>query len=169
MKRRIALLSTAGLSIAAVSAAVAQSPARGRKEQVVIQVSTPEQKLWNQALNYIDNLRELYGPENVELELVVRRQKLTRGDMLPNILDVAGNFDAGKVTLAKARAGGLRRATRRSAPGAPTEPALSRLAPASRELATLAWGELRSDSCDEHEDEARKRAGHKTGHRRRLA
>jgi intracellular sulfur oxidation DsrE/DsrF family protein len=120
MKRRIALLSAAGLSVAAATAAHAQGPARPGKERVVIQVSTPEQKLWNQALNYLENLRELYGPDNVELEIValglgigvlkleatqgprvadalkagvhvsacevtMRRQKLAREDMLPNI------------------------------------------------------------------------------------
>ena len=120
MKRRIALLSAAGLSIAAATTARAQNPARPAKEHVVIQVSTPEQKLWNQALNYLENLRDLYGADNVEMELValgfgigvlklestqgprvaealkagvhvsacqvtMRRQKLTREDMLPNI------------------------------------------------------------------------------------
>jgi uncharacterized protein len=120
MKRRLALLSTAGLSIAAAATASAQTPARPGRERVVIQVSTPEQKLWNQALNYLENLRDLYGPDNVEMELValgfgigvlklestqgprvaealkagvhvsacevtMRRQKLTREDMLPNI------------------------------------------------------------------------------------
>lgn len=86
----------------------------------MVQVSTPDQKVWNQAINYLENLRELYGPGNVELELValglglgvlkldsnqapriadalkvgvlvsacevtMKRQKLTREDMLPNI------------------------------------------------------------------------------------
>ena len=84
------------------------------------QVSTPDQRQWNQSLNYLENLRELYGPGNVELELValgmgigvlkleatqatrvadalragvqinacevtMRRQKMTRADMLPDI------------------------------------------------------------------------------------
>ncbi len=99
---------------------------------MVIQVSTPEQKLWNQALNYLENLRDLYGADNVEMELValgfgigvlklestqgprvaealkagvhvsacdvtMRRQKLTREDMLPNI----GYVPAGVVELMK--------------------------------------------------------------------
>jgi uncharacterized protein len=120
MKRRLALLSTAGLSIAAATTASAQNPARPGREQVVIQVSTPDQKLWNQALNYLENLRDLYGADKVEMELValgfgigvlklestqgarvaealkagvhvsacevtMRRQKLSREDMLPNI------------------------------------------------------------------------------------
>ena len=120
MKRRIALLSGAGLTLAAATAANAQSPARPAKERVVIQVSTPEQRLWNQALNYLENLRDFYGAANVELEIValglgigvlkleatqatriadalksgvqinacestMRRQKLVREDMLPNI------------------------------------------------------------------------------------
>lgn len=120
MKRRNALLSTAGLSLAVLATADARAQPVAGKERVVIQVSTPEQKLWNQALNYLDNLREIYGPENVELELValglgigvlkmestqgpriadalkggvhvsacevtMRRQKLKRDDMLPNI------------------------------------------------------------------------------------
>ena len=120
MKRRIALLSGAGLSLAAAAAAHAQASTRPGKERVVIQVSTPEQRLWNQALNYLENLRDTYGPDNVEMEIValglgigvlklestqgprvadavkagvhisacevtMRRQKLTREDMLPNI------------------------------------------------------------------------------------
>ena len=120
MERRIALLAGAGLGVAAATAAHAQGSARPSRERVVIQVSTPEQRLWNQALNYIENLRELYGAENVELEIValglgigvlkldstqgprvadalkvgvhvsacevtMRRQKLVRDDMLPNI------------------------------------------------------------------------------------
>ena len=120
MKRRTALLSGAGLSLAAAAAARAQAPTRPGKERVVIQVSTPEQRLWNQALNYLENLREIYGPDYVEMEIValglgigvlklestqgprvadalkagvhvsacevtMRRQKLARNDMLPNI------------------------------------------------------------------------------------
>ncbi len=120
MKRRIALLSGAGLSLAAATTAHSQGSARSGKEQVVIQVSTPELRLWNQALNYLENLREVFGPANVELELValglgigvikleslqgsriadalkagvhvnaceatMRRQKLVRADMLPDI------------------------------------------------------------------------------------
>jgi intracellular sulfur oxidation DsrE/DsrF family protein len=120
MKRRIALLTGAGLTLAAATEGHAQGGARPGKERVVIQVSTPETKLWNQALNYLENLRELYGADNVELEIValglgigvlklestqgprvadalkagvhvnacevtMRRQKLAREDMLPNI------------------------------------------------------------------------------------
>ena len=120
MKRRLALLSAAGAAIVATAAARAQSASSAGKERVVIQVSTPDPKLWNQALNYIENLREFYGPDKVEIELValghgigvlkldsiqgprvadglklgvhfgacevtMRRQKLGREDMLPNI------------------------------------------------------------------------------------
>jgi hypothetical protein len=127
MKRRLALLSAAGAALAATEAARAQAPAGAGTERVVIQVSTPEQKLWNQALNYIENLRELYGPDKVEIELValghglgvlkldstqgprvadalklgvqisacevtMRRQKLTREDMLPKIGYVAAGL-----------------------------------------------------------------------------
>ena len=118
MKRRLALLTAAGAALAATEVARAQTPSR--KERVVIQVSSPDQKIWNQAINYIENLRELYGPGNAQFELValglglgvlklesnqapriadelkvgvlvsacevtMRRQKLTREDMLPNI------------------------------------------------------------------------------------
>jgi len=120
MKRRIALLSGAGLALAAAAVAQAQAPAHPGRERVVIQVSTPDQRLWNQAFNYLENLREIYGPDNIELEIValgfgigvlklestqgprvaealkagvhvsacevtMRRQKLTRDDMLPNL------------------------------------------------------------------------------------
>jgi len=120
MKRRIALLSGAGLTLAATAVAQAQAPAHPGRERVVIQVSTPDQRLWNQAFNYLENLREIYGPDNIELEIValgfgigvlklestqgprvaealkagvhvsacevtMRRQKLTRDDMLPNL------------------------------------------------------------------------------------
>ena len=120
MKRRLALLSAAGAAIVATAAARAQSASSASKERVVIQVSTPDPRLWNQALNYIENLRELYGHDKVEIELValghgigvlkldsvqgprvadglklgvhvsacevtMRRQKLGREDMLPNI------------------------------------------------------------------------------------
>ena len=120
MKRRIALLAGAGLSAAAATASHAQSPTRPGRERVVIQVSTPEQRLWNQAFNYLENLSEIYGADKVELEIValgfglgvlklestqgprvadalkagvhvsacevsMRRQKVTRDDMLPNI------------------------------------------------------------------------------------
>ncbi len=120
MKRRLALLSAAGAAVAATEAARAQGSSSTGKERVVIQVSSPDTKLWNQALNYIENLREFYGPDKVEIELValglglgvlkldstqgsrvadglklgvhvsacevtMRRQKLGRDDMLPNI------------------------------------------------------------------------------------
>jgi uncharacterized protein len=120
MKRRLVLLSAAGAAAAATDAARAQASSSAGKERVVIQVSTPDPKMWNQALNYVENLRELYGADKVELELValghgigvlkldstqgprvadalkvgvhvsacevtMRRQKLTREDMLPNL------------------------------------------------------------------------------------
>ena len=129
MKRRLALLSAVGAAAAAAAteAARAQTSAGAGAERVVIQVSTPDQKLWNQALNYIENLRDLYGPDKVEIELValglgigvlklestqgprvadalklgvhisacevtMRRQKLTRDDMLPKIGYVAAGL-----------------------------------------------------------------------------
>jgi hypothetical protein len=127
MKRRLALSFAAGAVLAATEAARAQGSSSTGKERVVIQVSSPEQKLWNQALNYIENLRDLYGPDKVEIELValghglgvlkldstqgprvadalklgvqisacevtMRRQKLTREDMLPKIGYVAAGL-----------------------------------------------------------------------------
>ena len=127
MKRRLALLMAAGAAVAVTDAARAQGSSNAGKERVVIQVSSPDTKLWNQALNYIENLRELYGPDKVEIELValglglgvlkldstqgprvadalklgvqisacevtMRRQKLTREDMLPKIGYVAAGL-----------------------------------------------------------------------------
>lgn len=121
MKRRIALAGAAGAALAATTTSHAQSTAGGR-ERVVIQVSTPEPRLWNQAMNYIENLRDLYGADKVDVDIValglgigllkmestqgprvadalklgssvqinacevtMRRQKLTKADMLPGI------------------------------------------------------------------------------------
>jgi uncharacterized protein len=40
------------------------------KQHVIIQVSTPEPRIWNQAINYVENLQEFYGKDNVEIEIV---------------------------------------------------------------------------------------------------
>jgi hypothetical protein len=120
MKRRLALLATAAATVAATGAARAQTSGTPGRERVVLQVSTPDPRMWNQALNYVENLRELYGVDQVQIELValglglgvlkldstqatrvadalkagvqvsacevtMRRQKLTRDDMLANL------------------------------------------------------------------------------------
>jgi intracellular sulfur oxidation DsrE/DsrF family protein len=127
MKRRLALLSAAGATVVATEAARAQGSSSTGKERVVVQVSGPDKMLWNQALNYIENLSELYGPDKVEIEMValglglgvlkldstqgprvadalklgvqisacevtMRRQKVTREDMLPKIGYVAAGL-----------------------------------------------------------------------------
>ena len=43
---------------------------KAKLESNVVQVSTPEQRIWNQALNYVENLQTLYGKDNVEIEIV---------------------------------------------------------------------------------------------------
>lgn len=108
MKRRIALLSGAGLSLAVATVAQAQSPARPGKERVVIQVSSPEQKLWNQALNYLENLSEIYGPANVELELValglgigVLKIESTQGPRVAEALKAGVHVSACEVTMSR--------------------------------------------------------------------
>lgn len=110
MKRRTALFSGAGLSLAAVTAADAQAPAGGANERVVIQVSTPEQKLWNQALNYLENLGEIYGPGNVEMELValglgigVLTLESTQGPRIADALKVGVHVSACEVTMRRQR------------------------------------------------------------------
>jgi intracellular sulfur oxidation DsrE/DsrF family protein len=55
---------------ALVNGQVAAQAVPAAKERVIIQVSTPEQRIWNQALNYVENLQELYGTDNVEIEIV---------------------------------------------------------------------------------------------------
>ena len=120
MKRFFALLATLILGGMLASQAIAQTSLPGGKERVVIQVSSPEPRLWNQALNYVENLQDLYGKNNVEVEIValgwgigmlkfesplatrisdalksgarihacevtMRRQKLEKADMLPDI------------------------------------------------------------------------------------
>ena len=127
MKRILAFLAALALGGLVTSQAVAQATApgamgsaRSAKERVVIQISTPEQRIWAQSLNYAENLRELYGKDNVEIEIValgqgigvlkldspmanrvaetlkngvgvhacqvtMRRQKLEKADMLPDI------------------------------------------------------------------------------------
>lgn len=69
MRRMLALLAVLlfGGMFAGQAAAQAQAAA---KERIIIQISTPEQRIWNQALNYVENLQELYGKDNVEIEIV---------------------------------------------------------------------------------------------------
>ena len=70
MKRRLALLTAAGATVAASEAARAQAASTPGRERIVVQVSTPDPRMWNQALNYVENLREVYGADKVEIELV---------------------------------------------------------------------------------------------------
>jgi len=69
MKRLFAFLAGLAFGVLLSGEAVAQS-ALAAKEHVIIQVSTPEQRTWNQALNYVENLQELYGKDKVEIEIV---------------------------------------------------------------------------------------------------
>ncbi|MDH4288031.1 MAG: DsrE family protein [Aquincola sp.] len=106
MKRRIALLSAAGAAVVATEAAQAQAASGAGMERVVIQVSTPEQKLWNQAINYIENLRELYGPDKVEIELValghgigVLKLDSTQGPRVADAVKAGVHISACQVTM----------------------------------------------------------------------
>ena len=107
MKRRIALM-TGGISIAMTTMVRAQGSARPGRERVVIQVSTPEQRLWNQALNYLENLREIYGADNVELEIValglgigVLKLESTQGPRVADALKAGVHVNACEVTMRK--------------------------------------------------------------------
>lgn len=68
MKRLFAFLVALALGAAVFGHAEAQAPVA--RERIVVQVSTPEQRIWNQALNYVENLQTLYGKDNVEIEIV---------------------------------------------------------------------------------------------------
>jgi intracellular sulfur oxidation DsrE/DsrF family protein len=70
MHRMLVLLAALILGGMIAGQALAQTSLPGGKERVIVQVSTPEQRVWNQALNYVENLQELYGPDNVEIEIV---------------------------------------------------------------------------------------------------
>lgn len=70
MKRMLALLAALVLGGMIAGQAFAQTSMPGGKERVIVQVSTPEQRTWNQALNYVENLQDLYGKDNVEIEIV---------------------------------------------------------------------------------------------------
>ncbi len=117
-----ALVTVLALPTGSVAADVAASPAAvaGAKHRVILQVSDDNPKTWNQALNGIENLQQVYGKQNVDVELVafgfglgilkldsvagsrvldalqsganivacevtMRRQKLTKADLLPNL------------------------------------------------------------------------------------
>jgi intracellular sulfur oxidation DsrE/DsrF family protein len=69
MKRLFAFLATLAFGALLSGQAAAQTTSAA-KERVIIQVSTPEQRIWNQALNYVENLQQLYGKDNVEVEIV---------------------------------------------------------------------------------------------------
>jgi hypothetical protein len=69
MKRMLALLAVLLFGGLLAGQAAAQTPAPA-KERIIIQISTPEPRIWNQALNYVENLQELYGKDNVEIEIV---------------------------------------------------------------------------------------------------
>jgi len=69
MKHLVGLLAALAIVVLAGGPAAAQ-PVPVAKERVVVQVSTPEQRTWNQALNYVENLQDLYGKDNVEVEIV---------------------------------------------------------------------------------------------------
>jgi hypothetical protein len=69
MKAMFAILVALALG-ALLNGPAAAQPVQGAKERVIVQVSTPEPRIWNQALNYVENLQELYGKDNVEIEIV---------------------------------------------------------------------------------------------------
>jgi hypothetical protein len=69
MKRLLLIFAALAFGVLVSGQATAQVTTGG-KEKVVIQVSTPEQRVWNQALNYVENLQTLYGKDNVEIEIV---------------------------------------------------------------------------------------------------
>jgi intracellular sulfur oxidation DsrE/DsrF family protein len=69
MKRLFALFA-ALLFGALLGGHAAAQPVSTGKERVIVQVSTPEQRIWNQALNYVENLQQLYGKDKVEVEIV---------------------------------------------------------------------------------------------------
>jgi intracellular sulfur oxidation DsrE/DsrF family protein len=68
MKRLLAFLAALAFGVLINGQAAAQ--AAPAKQHVIIQVSTPEQRIWNQAINYVENLQELYGKDNVEIEII---------------------------------------------------------------------------------------------------
>jgi intracellular sulfur oxidation DsrE/DsrF family protein len=70
VKRLLAILAAIVFVGVFAGPTLAQTSARGGKERVIIQVSTPEQRIWNQALNYVENLQALYGKDNLEIEIV---------------------------------------------------------------------------------------------------
>ena len=69
MKRLFTLFAALAFGGLISGEAAAQALPPG-KERVIIQVITPEQRIWNQALNYVENLQDLYGRDNVEIEIV---------------------------------------------------------------------------------------------------
>ena len=123
VSRRLFALGGAVIAAGAAvrSALAAESgPMNTKKHRVVIQVSNPEPRTWAQALNYTENLQQLWGKDNIDLEVValglglgvlkldspmadrvaetrsrgvavyacevtMRRQKLTKDDMLGGI------------------------------------------------------------------------------------
>ncbi len=105
MKRRIAL---AGAALAATAQAARAQPASAGRERVVIQVSTPDPRMWNQAMNYIENLRELYGPDKVEIDIValglgigLLKMDSTQGPRVSDALKLGGSVqvNACEVTM----------------------------------------------------------------------
>lgn len=69
IRRLLAVFAALTIGALAGGQALAQATSSG-KERVIVQVSTPEQRSWNQALNYVENLQTLYGKDNVEIEIV---------------------------------------------------------------------------------------------------
>ena len=70
MRRLSAFIAALVLGCIISGQALAQASMPGGKERIVIQVSTPETRIWGQALNYVENLQGLYGKDNVEIEIV---------------------------------------------------------------------------------------------------
>jgi hypothetical protein len=59
---------------AAKPAAAKKAKTAAKKTKVVIQVSNPDPRSWAQALNYTENLQEVMGKDNVEIEVVALGQ-----------------------------------------------------------------------------------------------
>ncbi len=62
------------LPVAAADPAKPAAASAAQKYRVVIQVSDPDPKLWAQGINYTENLQQLLGKENVEVEVVALGQ-----------------------------------------------------------------------------------------------